>query len=248
MSVRSAWLLLLALHSAPVLAGWRFGWPVGVGCMFFIHTGLLATVFLPRISPWGTALRTFRTEKREVCLTIDDGPTDDTAEILTILGEADVKAVFFLIGIRVAQNPSLCRTITDRGHLLGNHTATHPAGWFWSYPPTGQRREISNASHEIRAAYGQSVHLFRPPAGFRNLFNPAVLRELGLREIGWSARGFDGVDTDVDRVLRRILGGLRPGAIILLHQGMPHHATLLRRLLGKLKEDGWEVVIPRELK
>ena len=248
MSVRLTWLTLLALHIAPLLVGWRFGWSAGVPCMFAMHVWLAASTFVPGINIWGRTLRSFRTSKREVCLTIDDGPTEDTPEILAILDDAGAKAVFFLIGSRVAANPALCRAIQERGHLLGNHTQNHPRGWFWSYFPPAQRREIAGASRAIYDACGEEVRIFRPPVGFRNLFNAPVLRELGLRNIGWSARGFDGIDTDVERILQRILRSLRPGAIILLHQGKPYRAVLLRRLLAELKAGGWEVEIPPELR
>lgn len=241
MSVRLAWFILLGLHALPVAAGLRVGWGSGLMCMFFLHLVLLATMFIPRLDPWRATLRKFRTSEKQVCITIDDGPTADTDEILSILDEAGARAVFFVIGERVTER---CSEIVKRGHVLGNHTQTHPAGWFWCYSPSAQRREIERAARAIREATGVSVRLFRPPVGFRNLFNAPILETLGLRNIGWSARGFDATDSNVERVLRRILGGLEPGAIILLHQGKPHHATLLRRLLVELKAGGWDVVMP----
>lgn len=248
MTVRLTWLTLLALHIAPLLVGWRFGWAAGAACMLAMHVWIALSTFIPRINVWGRTLRSFHTSKTEVCLTIDDGPTADTPEILKLLDDAGAKAVFFLIGSRVAANSAHCRAILERGHLVGNHTQTHPRGWFWSYFPAAQRREIAAASRSIHDACGADVRIFRPPVGFRNLFNAPILRELSLRNIGWSARGFDGIDTDVERILQRILRSLRPGAIILLHQGKPYRAVLLRRLLSELKAGGWEIVIPPELR
>ena len=121
---------------------------------------------------------------------------------------------------------------------------THPSAWFWSYGPESQRREIAACGRAIREAGGVEPEIFRAPVGFRNLFNAPVLRELGKKNVGWSARGFDGTDTDVERILSRIMAALRPGAIVLLHQGKPHHAELLRRLLAELKRGGWRVVLP----
>jgi peptidoglycan/xylan/chitin deacetylase (PgdA/CDA1 family) len=167
--------------------------------------------------------------------------------MLGILDGAKVRAVFFLIGTRVVENPALCRRIVDAGHGVGNHTLTHSSAWFWSLLPSPQLREISDATTEIEKAAGVRTPLFRAPVGFRNLFNAGVLQSLGMRHIGWSARGFDGIDTDIERVVGRIMRSLEPGAIILLHQGHPHHPAVLRRLLDELRAGGWCVVVPEAL-
>lgn len=247
MSIRLIRCILLVTHALPVLAGWRWGLWAGVLGMFILHALLLASIFIPRCAPFSTTLRKFRTDEKAVCITIDDGPSDDTEEILSILRQAGARAIFFFVGCRVVESPGHCARIVEQGHLIGNHTFTHPAGWFWCYLPEPQRREITRTSQAIRDACGVDARLFRPPAGFRNWFNEPTLRALGMRNVGWSARGFDAMDTDAERVLRRILDALEPGAIILLHQGQAHHAKLLRRLLEELKSGGWKVIIPPDL-
>ena len=68
-----------------------------------------------------------------------------------------------------------------------------------------------------------------------------------MRYLGWTRRGYDTRETDLDRIMARLRRGFQPGAILLIHQGMPHHVLLLRRLLEELKNDQWEVVIPKEI-
>lgn len=248
MSIRAAWVLLAVLHAIPVIVGLRFGMLPGLAVMVVFHLLLVAAIFLPVLLGIGCGVRRFRAAGREVCITIDDGPTSDTAEVLSILDHANAKALFFLIGARVAMEPELCRRIVERGHEVGNHTMTHATAWFWSLLPSAQMREISGATAEIERAAGVCPRLFRAPVGFRNLFNAGVLRALGMRYVGWSARGFDGLDTNVERVVSRIMRSLKPGAIILLHQGRPHHVGVLRRLLAELHSGGWTVVIPAALR
>lgn len=216
--------------------------------MFAIHVLLITAIFLPVFFGIGCGIRCFRTGGREVCITIDDGPTSDTDEMLSILRRANVTALFFLIGTRVAKEPELCRRIVAAGHEIGNHTMTHSTAWFWSLLPSAQVREIECATMEMDKASGVRPHLFRAPVGFRNLFNAGVLRLLGMRHVGWSARGFDGIDTNVERVVSRIMCSLQPGSIILLHQGRSHHVAVLRRLLEELDSGGWSVVIPEVLR
>jgi len=248
MSIRATWIFLAVIHAIPAAVGLRFGMLPALAVMFAFHVLLVAAIFLPVVIGVGCGVRCFRAAGREVCITIDDGPTSDTQEILSILDRAGVRALFFLIGTRVAKEPELCRRIVAGGHEVGNHTMTHATAWFWSLLPSAQMREISCATKEIESAAGVRPRFFRAPVGFRNLFNEGVLRTLGMRHVGWSARGFDGVDTDVERIVARIMRSLKPGAIILLHQGRPHHVAVMRRLLDELRSGGWSVVIPEVLR
>ncbi len=248
MSIRSAWAFLAVLHFVAIAAGWRFGFVAGLAAMFAVHVVLVGAIFLPVVFGVGCGIRRFLPQGKEVCITIDDGPTADTEELLSILEAANARAVFFLIGARVAANPALCKRIAAAGHGVGNHSQTHSTAWFWSFLPRAQMREIESANAEIEKACGVKVRLFRAPVGFRNLFNAGVLRSLGMQHVGWSARGFDGTDSNIERVVYRILRGLKPGAILLLHQGLPHHAKLLRCLLAELQSSGWSLVVPDELR
>lgn len=216
--------------------------------MVTAHLLLLATSFFPQFSLWGPEVRRFQTSRKQVCLTIDDGPCSDTMAMLDVLDQAQLTAIFCLIGERVEAHPEWCSAIVERGHVVANHTHTHPSAWFWSYLPSAQRRELTSCSQVVALAASRLPKLFRAPAGFRNLFTAGVIREQGMCYLGWSRRGYDTRETDLDRIMARLRRGFQPGAILLIHQGMPHHVPLLRRLLEELQADGWEVVIPMELR
>ena len=155
-----------------------------------------------------------------VLLTFDDGPCPDTTlPLLNLLDQHDVKAVFFLIGARVEQWPDLAQEILRRGHSVGNHTQTHPATTFWSFASKRTWEEIAGCQQSLRAVLGHEARWFRAPAGHYQAFTHSCLRAQGLQLMGWSRRGFDGVDPRVDAVLNRLTDGVMNGEILLLHEG-----------------------------
>src|SRR5882757_7713989 len=85
---------------------------------------------------FGPVVTRFATPRREVWLTIDDGPDpEDTPQLLTLLATHDAHATFFVIGERAAAHPALIRAITDAGHEVAHHTYTHPLRTFWYASP-----------------------------------------------------------------------------------------------------------------
>lgn len=232
--------ILLILHLCPLALGWPWmlaGW---------LLTGvvMVGTTLNPHSHLFGNARRTLPMGDREVCLTIDDGPTADTPEFLATLAEHEAKAVFFLIGERAQQAPEQVRAILAAGHLIGNHTQTHPAHTFWSYPPHRQEQEMQACQETLRSITGVAPKLFRAPVGFRNPYCQIIAMRLGLRVMGWWVRGRDGVACKPTEAVARIQRRLCPGAILLIHQGLPHSLEVLRGVLEMLRQEGWRVTLP----
>jgi peptidoglycan/xylan/chitin deacetylase (PgdA/CDA1 family) len=160
----------------------------------------------------------------EFALTYDDGPNDFCTEaILEVLARYQVRATFFVIGRFVRQRGELMRRIRAAGHLLGNHTMTHPVLLIQS--PTRVREELAGTNAAIEDALGERVHYFRPPHGARR---PDVLRtahELGLTPVLWNAMGHDWKPTTAEAVLASLDKGIRRnlrsgrGSNLLLHDG-----------------------------
>lgn len=161
-------------------------------------------------------------DPHSLALTYDDGPNDlHTERLLDVLGRHDVKATFFLIGRFVVARPQLARRIADAGHLLANHTFSHPNLALLSASQI--RSQLSDCSKAIADATGIESIFFRPPFGARR---PAVLqvaRELGLEPVMWDVTCFDWMPTTADVVERharkRIDNGHNQGHIILMHDG-----------------------------
>ncbi|MDE1179728.1 polysaccharide deacetylase family protein [Paraburkholderia sp.] len=154
-----------------------------------------------------------------IALTIDDGPDPIvTPQVLDLLDAHRVRATFFCIGANAQRYPAVVREIVARGHAVENHSQVHVHTFSVTLPGALQR-EIDAAQHTLAELSGERPMFFRAPAGLRNLFLEPVLRKLDLRLAAWTRRGFDTRERNADVVARRLLTGLAPRDILLLHDG-----------------------------
>ena len=240
-----AW-CLLASQALVAWIWWRFGWQVGLATMLLSHVPFLWATFVPDSALFSPVLRRLPTDAQVAWVTIDDGPSGDTRAILDVLDAFDAKATFFLVGERARARPDLVREIARRGHGIGNHSATHPQAWFWALPPGRMRREIERTQATLGELTGTAPHWFRAVVGMANPFVAPVLKAHGMTRVAWSARGYDALQDDAGRVADRIEAALRPGAIVLLHEGARHgrNVDTVRAVLERLHARGYRAVLP----
>jgi peptidoglycan/xylan/chitin deacetylase (PgdA/CDA1 family) len=163
-------------------------------------------------------------DPREVALTYDDGPNDACTEsLLEVLGHHNVKATFFMIGRFVRQRPDIARKVHAAGHLVGNHTMTHP--WLAWQSATRIREELRSCQQSLEDAIGAPVRYFRPPHGARRPFVLQTAAALNLTTVQWNAMGLDWKPTTPETIVANTTRGLTRarsrgiGANILLHDG-----------------------------
>lgn len=202
-------------------------------------------VITPRFRYFGPFICRGSPQGRQVALTFDDGPdARSTPVLLDFLRDAKVQATFFCVGARVAAEPELAARIVRDGHLLENHSYAHSNATNF-FTVRRLRADLAQSQEAIEKATGKAPRCYRPPMG---LSNPRVFRAaraLGLKVIGWSNRGFDTTFTEPERIVARITRRLRPGAIILLHDGnIPADRLLktVKTLLDTVHTLGYEVV------
>jgi peptidoglycan/xylan/chitin deacetylase (PgdA/CDA1 family) len=240
-------LIVLGLTLVPPLLVLAMGHPVAALLLLLVlHLPLVVATLYPH-SPWfGPVLSRLPTERPEMWLTIDDGPSADTAAVLDVLDEFRARATFFLVSDRASQRPDLVAAIRQRGHEIGNHTASHPAAWFWCLGPARIDEEVGRAQQVLASLSGERPRWFRSVAGHTNPFVAPALARHGLKRVSWCARGYDAVSGRPDQVARRVSAGLRPGAIVLLHEGAPHghSVAILRRVLEAATARGLTTVLP----
>ncbi len=224
-------LLLLALWQRSPLAG--------IGVVALSHALILYPTLRPNVQWLGPVITCFEPRGNEVWLTIDDGPADDTAELLSLFASRGIAATFFLKGELAAAHPERVQAIVDGGHTIGNHSHTHPSASFWCLPPGAIGREIDRCAAAIPA-----TRQFRAPVGMKNPFVHPQLARRGLTLIGWTVRGFDATRNAEEQVAARIVGGVRPGAIVVMHQGRPWSVRTIARVLDELLARGYSFVIP----
>ena len=122
---------------------------------------------------------------KQLAITFDDGPNPAiTPKLLDLLDRYHVKATFFVVGKYVRQAPDLVREVCARGHLLGNHTDTHPNLFFCG--PEETRSELLRCSEAIGQATWAEPRWFRPPFGFRSPWVGALAQQQRMRTAMWT--------------------------------------------------------------
>ncbi|GAB3344407.1 polysaccharide deacetylase family protein [Marilutibacter aestuarii] len=244
-----AWLWVFAASQGLVVAvWWAIGWRWGLPLLLASHLAVVWGTLRPGSRLFSPVLSRLPGGARTVWLTIDDGPSADTGAILDLLDAHGAKATFFLVGARALARPDAVREIVRRGHGIGNHSFDHPSAWFWALPPAAMRAQVDRAQAALATTAGAPPRWFRAVVGMANPFVGPALARHGLTRVAWSARGFDAVEPDPDRVLARIERQLRPGAIVLLHEGARHgrNPETLARVLQRLDALDYRAVLPDE--
>jgi len=191
---------------------------------------------------------------RQLALTYDDGPNDPfTLRLLEVLAKHGVRATFFLIGRFVKQRPDIVRELVQAGHVVGNHTFSHPNLIFASAPQT--RRELEQCEQALDDAVGEHSRLFRPPFGGRRPGTLQVVRGIGLQPVMWNVTGYDWQGKPAEHVEQKVREQVRGGDVILLHDGS--HAVFgadrsqtviaTDRLIARYKSEGYEFVTIPEM-
>lgn len=244
LSARARILGFAAAAPVALVLLWPHSPAAGIGVVVLSHMLLLYPTLQPNAQWLGPVITNFATEKRELWLTIDDGPADDTPALLELLDQHHVKATFFVKGVLAEQRAELIRELVARGHSVANHSQTHPSATFWCLLPSRVRAEVEQCNRVLAAITGTKPRWFRAPVGHKNAsVHPALARE-AMRLIGWTARGFDAVADDPQQVLERILPHVKPGAIVVLHQGRAHSLRVIGHVIAALQERGYSFVIP----
>jgi peptidoglycan-N-acetylglucosamine deacetylase len=194
------------------------------------------------------------TSERVAALTFDDGPHPEfTPRVLDLLEQYGARGTFFVVGRSAREHPDLIHRMGEAGHVIGNHSWDHP-----SFPmlASRERRRQLDACEESIAPYSQ--RLFRPPYGNQNLRSCFDAARHKFRIVTWNVTGIDWRDDPGETVYERLAKGLRPGSILLLHDGLfmyenkrftDRQATIdaVRFLLERFSADYRFVTVPELL-
>jgi peptidoglycan/xylan/chitin deacetylase (PgdA/CDA1 family) len=187
-------------------------------------------------------------QHREVALTFDDGPGPYTPEILSILEHEHVPATFFEIGFMERWfHASTARIVRD-GFVIGDHTETHPP--MSTLSAKLQRAQLLEEAAAIGRAGARFPRLFRPPDGMWNATTLALLHRYHMLMVLWTVDTSDYRRPGVNAIVHRALSGIRPGAIILLHDAGGNRSqtvAALPRIIAALRARGYTLVTVPQL-
>jgi peptidoglycan/xylan/chitin deacetylase (PgdA/CDA1 family) len=160
----------------------------------------------------------------EIALTYDDGPNDIfTERLLEVLARHNVRASFFFIGNYVRQRPQIVRSVSSAGHLIGNHSMTHP--WLALQSATRIREELAGCNALLEDTLGVPVRYFRAPHGARRPAVLSIARSLGLTPIQWNIIAGDWKPVGAEEIASRVARGItrnrqqNRASNIVLHDG-----------------------------
>ncbi|TQK50590.1 peptidoglycan/xylan/chitin deacetylase (PgdA/CDA1 family) [Streptomyces sp. SLBN-118] len=183
---------------------------------------------------------------RTLVLTFDDGPDPHyTPGILSTLRQYHVNAMFFVCGEMAAANRELLREIADDGHVVGNHTWSHPL--IPKLPASKIRGELGRTSEVIARTLGAAPLWFRAPYGAWNKLTFEIGAELGMEPVGWTVDSLDWTEPGTTTIVRKVLDGAAPGAVILSHDAGGNRSqsvAALRRYLPRLLDAGYRITVP----
>jgi peptidoglycan/xylan/chitin deacetylase (PgdA/CDA1 family) len=176
-----------------------------------------------------------------VYLTFDDGPsTVYTPQVLNLLDRYHAKATFFQVGRHVSAHPASSRAVVRRGHVVANHTWDHAD--LTRLSDAGARREIDRAQRALATATGRHVTCLRAPYGATNNRVTSIAASRGLTITSWDVDPGDWARPGASVIAQRILSAVRPGDVVLMHDGGgDRHQTVsaLRTVLRYLAAKGY---------
>jgi peptidoglycan-N-acetylglucosamine deacetylase len=207
----------------------------------------------PSNQTYGKILTHGKTKEKLVALTFDDGPNEPwTRQIAATLDRYGVKATFFVVGANVDASPQSVKALVDDGHLVENHSYEHKKRDAVLELHYG---EMSKAETSIAKAAGVCPALFRPPNGFHTPWQLHEINVHKMKTVGWNVQPADWENPPPETIVKRVLDGVKPGSIILLHdgndtnQGVDRQATLdaLPGIIEGLQAEGYRFVLVDEL-
>jgi len=155
-------------------------------------------------------------ESALVALTFDDGLNgESTREAAALLEAAGMRGTFFVVGRTLEEQADLGRELLARGHVLGNHSFDHAR----ARPDDREYDELRRAEDEFARVLGICPRYFRPPYGTETAHTKAAVRAAGMRTILWDVEVADWSEADPHRLASNVLDEVRPGSIVLLHDG-----------------------------
>lgn len=183
------------------------------------------------------------TQKKELYITFDNGYENGyTPKILDVLKEKKVPAIFFVTGHYIKDQPELLKRMVDEGHLIGNHSWSHPD--MSRIPAEKMKDELNRVRDEVIQLTGQKeMKYLRTPRGIFSERTLAVSKELGFTNVFWSV-AYKDWDTKVHMGSRyaydKVMSQLHPGAVILLHSVSKDNAEALGQIIDDARKLGYE--------
>jgi len=226
--------LLLALKTATLIPAWYFVL-LFAGYLAILSLGsyYVGSNFFMEVICSGAG------PGKKIALTFDDGPAENyTPAIIDLLKKHQVHAAFFCIGKRICGNENIIQSLVENGHMVGNHSYSH--SWFFDF--FSRRKMLSDLKkmdEGLQKSTGKRPLFFRPPYGVTTPAMKQVMKTGKYTAIGWNVRSFDTVIKDENKLYKRVVSAIKPGAIILFHDTSETTLNILPALINYAVDNGY---------
>ena len=187
-----------------------------------------------------------QTDEKKVAISFDCAwGTDYTDKLLAIMQEENVKCTFFMVEFWTKKYPDYVKKISDAGHEIGTHSATHP--YMSKLDKAAIERELTTSTQAIESITNKKVELFRPPYGDYDDLLIDTAYALNLYTIQWDVDSLDWKDLSSSQIEQRVVSRVKNGSIVLFHNQGLHTADALKNIITALKNKGYTFVPIGEL-
>ena len=182
-----------------------------------------------------------KTEEKKVAFSFDAAwGNEETQTLIDILKEYHVKTTFFVVGAWVDKYPDSVKALAVAGHEICNHSNTHPH--MPKLSEADMKNQITACNNKIKTLTGVSPILFRPPYGDYNNAVVKTAQDLGMHAIQWDVDSLDWKNPTPQQIACRVLKNVKPGSIVLFHNGAKNTPTALPAILKTLQAEGYSIV------
>ncbi len=224
-------------------------------CFFGLTLGAYNFALHPNMSNWEkekTLVKQVAIEEKVVALTFDDGPDpDNTPALLEVLARHQARATFFIIGSRAEKQSEIVKKAAVDGHEIGNHSYSHAD--FNHKSDQLILDEIRGCNTILQKITGHKPVLFRPPGGYLSYTLVDLVKKENMIITGWSWQQ-DSKDwrdgTPADKIADHIIKNIRPGQIIILHDGDQNGLETVKavdQVIEVLQKQGYQFITVSEL-
>ncbi len=212
--------------------------------LVFILAIFIWLSFRPTVNIYSTAR--LKTKKKVIALTFDDGPDPiSTPKILELLTKEKIKASFFVVGKNVEKHPEILKETFKRGHLIANHSYNHR--YFVFSRKYQLLANLDKTSGLIDNVINKQPKIYRPPYGLRLWWLAKAVHEAGYNLVTWDNMTLDYWGMSAASIKRNILNKVKPGGVIVMHDGHEglarsnnHVVEALSEIISELKKNGYK--------
>ena len=226
-----------------------------LSALCLVLVGIIATVTLYKTGAYqvfyGSAMRKLpiyrvQTDEKKISISFDCAwGVDYTDKLLEVMEAENVKCTFFMVEFWTKKHPDYVKKISDAGHEIGTHSATHP--YMSTLDKSAIERELTTSKQAIESITGKTVEVFRPPYGDYDDLLIDTAFSLGLYTIQWDVDSLDWKDLSAKEIFNRVTARVKNGSIVLFHNQGLHTAEALPDIIKSLKAEGYTFVPIGEL-